>query len=240
MAVAATTSTRRSDPARGDRCLLWIAAGITPAAAHASLIASEPADGVVLDDPPATIVLTFNEQVAPTVLRLVAPGGMATELRDFHAEGSAIVIAPPPEWGRGTYALTWRVVSADGHPVGGALVFSIGAVTSAPPAGATFADPVVAGAIWLARICLYVGLFIGVGGAFFFDGDRTARRGGEAWPHSHRRRVGHRPRGRADRARIARASTFSACRFPTSPPGTSGPRRAPPRSFRRFSSRPPP
>ena len=147
--------------------LFWVVAGITPAAAHASLIASEPADGALLASPPAMIVLTFNEQVAPTVLRLVAPGGTATELRDFHAHDSAIMIMPPADWGRGTYALTWRVVSSDGHPVGGALVFSIGEVTAAPPAAVAGTDPIVAGGIWLARLCLYVGLFIGVGGAFF-------------------------------------------------------------------------
>ena len=62
--------------------------------------------------------------------------------------------------------LSWRVVSADGHPVGGSVVFSIGAASAAPPAVTEAIDRPVR-ALWLARLALYLGLFFGVGGAFF-------------------------------------------------------------------------
>ena len=69
---------------------------------------------------------------------------------------------------RGTQVLSYRVVSQDGHPVAGSLVFSIGAVTgAAAPAGAKSISIVIAGLIWLARIGVYLGLFVGVGGVFF-------------------------------------------------------------------------
>jgi len=63
--------------------------------------------------------------------------------------------------------LSYRVTSIDGHPIGGSLTFSVG------HAGGTVATPPVdAGAgpgalLWLARVVLYGGLFLGVGGAFF-------------------------------------------------------------------------
>ena len=56
------------------------------------------------------------------------------------------------------------MVSQDGHPVGGSLVFSIGVVTAS--AAKSNGGP-VAVLIWLARIGVYVGLFAGVGGVFF-------------------------------------------------------------------------
>ncbi|MBN9025613.1 MAG: copper resistance protein CopC, partial [Rhizobiales bacterium] len=69
---------------------------------------------------------------------------------------------------RGTHVLSWRVVSEDGHPVGGTLVFSVGAASSAANAAyAADRDPVVAAGLWLARLGLYAGLFLGIGGVFF-------------------------------------------------------------------------
>ena len=68
----------------------------------------------------------------------------------------------------GTHVLVWRVVSEDGHPVGGSLVFSLGAPSAGgqPEADAP-ADRAVQAALWLGKVVLYVGLFFGVGGAFF-------------------------------------------------------------------------
>jgi copper transport protein len=63
-----------------------------------------------------------------------------------------------------------RVISADGHPVGGTVLFAIGAPSAAPPAAApgdTQSDPAVRALLWLAKLVLYIGLFVGVGGAFF-------------------------------------------------------------------------
>jgi len=64
--------------------------------------------------------------------------------------------------------LSWRVISADGHPVGGALMFAVGAPSARPAAGAEGrADPGVRPVLWTVKVVLYVGLFAGVGGAFF-------------------------------------------------------------------------
>jgi copper transport protein len=135
-----------------------------PAFGHAALVGSEPPDGTVLADPPATLKLTFNEPVAPLVVRLIGPTGEAVTPA-VKAENSTLTVVPPP-LKRGTHVLSWRVISADGHPVGGALLFSIGAPT-ASPAGAPDTDPAVKAAIWAARLLIYLGLFVGVGGATF-------------------------------------------------------------------------
>jgi copper transport protein len=149
-------------------CLLWVLVALAlpaPAFAHAALIGTEPADGAVLAQSPDRFSLTFSEPVSPLVLSLVNPGGNTEALTSFRLDGQTVEIDNTQKLGNGTYVLSWRVISTDGHPVAGSLLFSVGAAGTAPVAS----DPVdwlLRSAIWLAKVCLYIGLFIGVGGAF--------------------------------------------------------------------------
>src|SRR5271166_4140689 len=147
--------------------ILAVLANTGAAHAHASLIRSEPADRAVVAQPPSELKLTFNEPVSPLVLRLVRPNGEVVELKNIAASAATIAVALPAGLSRGTHLFSWRVISADGHPVGGALTFSIGEPGATPAPLRTDADIGLRGAIWLARFFLYGGLFIGVGGAFY-------------------------------------------------------------------------
>jgi copper transport protein len=135
------------------------------ASAHASLVGSQPAEGAVLAQPPATLQLSFNEPVSPLVVRLIGPAGEALTAA-VKAENSVLTIVPPL-LGRGSYVLSWRVISADGHPVGGAVLFSVGAQSLSPALADLDTDPAVKLAIWATRLLIYLGLFVGVGGASF-------------------------------------------------------------------------
>src|SRR6476660_8262697 len=146
--------------------ILAVLANPGAAHAHASLIRSDPADRVVMAQPPPACTLIFNEPVSPLVLRLVRPSGDVEDLKDVSANGATVKVALPAGLSQGTHLLSWRVVSADGHPVGGALTFSIGQPSSVP-AARTDDDIRLRGLIWLARLVLYLGLFVGVGGAFY-------------------------------------------------------------------------
>lgn len=138
------------------------------ALAHAALVHADPEDGAVVATPPKSFVLTFSEPVSPIVLKLTEPGGDTAVLDHFMLHDSTLDIEAPAGLGGGTYVLNWRVISEDGHPVSGSAVFSIGAPgAQTAPAAAGSIDWPVRVAIWLARIALYAGLFIGVGGAFF-------------------------------------------------------------------------
>ncbi len=103
------------------------------ALAHAQLRASDPVEGAVIAEPPAMVVLRFNEPVAPLVLRLIGPDGAATDLAGS-VQADSVTVTLPAGLGEGTHLLSWRVASADGHPVGGTLTFHIGAPSAAPPA----------------------------------------------------------------------------------------------------------
>jgi copper transport protein len=139
-----------------------------PACAHASLVKAVPADGAVVPLAPPTLTLTFNEPVSPLAIRLIGPDGAPISPVAVVAENATVTITPPPGLRPGTHVLSWRVISADGHPVGGALIFSIGAPSRGPAAGADdIANHNVRAALWTAKVVIYVGLFIGIGGAFF-------------------------------------------------------------------------
>ena len=148
--------------------LAFLLGAAGPALAHASLISAEPAEGSVLAAAPERFSLTFNEPVSPLVLKLVRADGAAIPLDRYALHDTRLDIEAPPGLGTGTAVLSWRVISEDGHPVGGSIVFSIGAPSAAPPP--VMADTVgapVRAAIWTARVAIYVALFLGVGGAFF-------------------------------------------------------------------------
>ncbi len=145
--------------------LLWL---LIPSAAwaHASLIGSDPADGATLLRAPAQITLTFNEPVEPLNLRLVGSGG-ASPIAGIAEDGARLVLTPRQPLRDGAYVVSWRVISSDGHPIGGALTFFVGDKPAPAPLLTAPETAPLHGAIWLTRLAVYVGLFVGVGGAFF-------------------------------------------------------------------------
>ncbi|MER8479778.1 copper resistance CopC/CopD family protein [Mesorhizobium sp. M1163] len=145
--------------------LLAVIAAPNPASAHAALLKAEPADGAVLAQSPSQMSLTFSEPVSPLVLTLVRPDGTSIPLTSFRLSGQTVEVDNPQALKSGTHVLSWRVISADGHPVGGSVLFSVGA-PSAAPAASEAVDRELRTAIWIGKVFLYIGLFFGVGGAF--------------------------------------------------------------------------
>lgn len=184
------TTRRRSIPGRILLVLVALAfvpvfglLSASPALAHAALVESEPARSAQLTDFPEQIVLIFNEPVSPLKISLLTPGGQTILLPDAeHDQASVFVALPDTLDERGGHVLSWRVVSADGHPVGGSLPFSIGA--PGEPLGSSSIPAVEKGsaarvfAIWVSRLGVYIGLFFGLGGvvfAVFFESDSAVR-----------------------------------------------------------------
>ncbi|ESZ02127.1 CopD family protein [Mesorhizobium sp. M0923] len=135
--------------------------------AHATLIAAEPADGAIVAAAPRTVTLRFSEPARPLVARLIHPGGRTEILKEIGEKGSVIVLTLPSGLENGTHVLSWRVASSDGHPIGGGLVFSVGAPSAAAPATVEQSGLIVGIGLWSARFVLLVGLIVGVGGVAF-------------------------------------------------------------------------
>ncbi|MBP7000750.1 CopD family protein [Amaricoccus sp.] len=154
---------------RGARALL-AAAGLVAALlaggraeAHAELVAAEPPAGSVVAVAPAAATLAFSEPVTALAARWFRAGAPPVDAAP-RPEGARLVVPLPPGPIAGTLLLSWRVVSADGHPIGGSLAFSIGAPSTLPVAApaTTTAWPAA-----LAHGALTVALAFGVGGAVF-------------------------------------------------------------------------
>src|SRR6266498_440881 len=105
-----------------------------PATAHAVLVATTPAGFQVLDTAPREITLRFSETVDVSLaeVRLLGPRGadIGGVSRPAYPAGKpdTISVTVPKKLAGGTYTVTYRVVSADSHPVSGAFAFSVGAV----------------------------------------------------------------------------------------------------------------
>lgn len=148
---------------------VWLAGAAiaTSAFAHAALIRTDPPDGAVLKAAPTQVVLTFNEPVTPVELKLTDRSGKTRSLSEIHRVGDALAVSLRERMADGTAVLSWRVVSADGHPIGGALVFSIGHVTGAENPGVAGTDRATAIMLWSVRALFLGGLLFGAGGLFF-------------------------------------------------------------------------
>ncbi|MGX4656333.1 copper resistance CopC/CopD family protein [Micromonospora sp. SCSIO 07396] len=140
-----------------------------PASAHAVLSSSSPVASSVVPSAPSEVVLTFSESVrkVPDKVRVIAPDGSRADRGEPRFEGSVVTIGVDPAGPQGTYLVSYRVISADSHPVSGAFTYSVGA-PSTPPTDAgsdSRADPVVGVGVKVAKYLGYAGLLLVVGPA---------------------------------------------------------------------------
>jgi copper transport protein len=140
------------------------------ASAHATLVRTDPAHGAVLDAAPERVTFSFNESVigVPTGIKVFDATGEEVD-SSASVRGSELFVDLDEEVGDGTLVVVWRLVSEDGHPIGGSLSFSVGApsdVVDVPSAGADAGTdaPFVLG---LVRGLGYVGLLVAAGVAAF-------------------------------------------------------------------------
>ncbi|MBD8063424.1 copper resistance CopC family protein [Oceanitalea stevensii] len=102
--------------------------GLGPAAqAHDMLVASDPADGAVLDAPPESITLTFNNPPLEvgSVITVVDADGTTLVEGEGTLDGADVVLALDAELPAGQLEVRWRVASSDGHPIDGVIPFEV-------------------------------------------------------------------------------------------------------------------
>ena len=137
MGTARSLAATRIHPLRALAALLaalvagWLVVGVGgPAAAHDTLLESDPADGSTVDEVPEQAVLTFSADPTPT----------GAEALVIDADGTETQLAAPVLDGRtatwdlegvseGSNELVWTVISSDGHRIDGTITF---VVESAP------------------------------------------------------------------------------------------------------------
>ena len=105
-----------------------IIASMPIANAHTALVSSSPKQNAMLTASPKYISLTFNEEL------ISIAGKEVSKIRLFNAKGKEIKLPKPQvihkdivvvvsKLPASKYKVTYRVVSADGHPITGSFNF---------------------------------------------------------------------------------------------------------------------
>ena len=114
-----------------------------PAGAHAVLLSTQPTSGQTYPSSPKVVTLLFDEnvQVGLGGIRVLDPKGNRVETgKPTQSNGGKEVSVSVPTLAKGTYVVTWRVISADGHPVQNAFTFSVIQATSVGQAATALAN----------------------------------------------------------------------------------------------------
>ena len=197
---------RRAVTAAACALTAMLALVLTPARAdaHAELLSTEPAAGEHLATAPDQVVLHFSEAVnlGDDLVRVLDSAGDEVDAGDpVHLNGERSSVALPlPSLDDGGYVVSWRVISSDGHPVGGAFTFRVGDASAAAPGedqaliddvlgGSGQGDTVLGVVYGVARFAAFAGVIVLIGAIAFVAwlwpagrDDRRARRiGAVAW-----------------------------------------------------------
>ena len=178
-------------------CALVVAGALTApatAGAHAVLQHSTPHADATVDRSPRSIVFDFNERVAagPGAIRVFDERGRRIDHGEIeHPRPQSAGVPLPGSLGRGVYTATYRVISADGHPVSGGISFGVKAPVRVGRTGPTVAElladqepgAAVEGAYGTVRGLQYAALLLLLGALAFRllvwpAGASTGR-----WPH---------------------------------------------------------
>ena len=136
-ALVATATASRPAAAGGATLAL---PGVLPV--HARLAATVPEDGSTVATV-SEVVLTFSEEVNPSFVAVTVEGQGGDE-----TDGGAVVdgrdVTQPltTDLAAGEHVVTFRVVSADGHPVSGTVTFTTTGDASVPPPSSATASRV--------------------------------------------------------------------------------------------------
>jgi copper transport protein len=152
------------------------------ASAHASVLGTSPVDGQSVTPEPANVSVSFSENVSTSAGGLSVrntDGKRVDDGNNLVTGGTVLVVGLKPGLPDGTYIATYRVLSADGHPVSGSFVFGIGTgVIDRSASSGTGGDrtwQIIGG---VARFVMYLAALLSAGVAFFlaFIHDQLADR----------------------------------------------------------------
>ncbi len=178
--------------------LVFAVIGLTavPAFAHATLEGTDPGAGATVRRSPAQIRLSYSEPVEASLgaVRMFDSRADRVDVGEaHHPNGKASEVAVSvPKLDDGLYVVTWRVISADSHPIQGAYTFTVGSSNTTSKQAQGLANRLltdqggssIVGIVFaIARFGAFLGLAGLIGGGAFLAwvwrrgrSDRRARR----------------------------------------------------------------
>ena len=138
--------------------MMALTMGTSPAYAHAKLVSTSPTDGSSLTSVPDQVSFAFNENLlaGSTTIAFVDDAGTVISSSPGVISGTTITSPWPAAASTGQIQVSYRVVSADSHPITGTMTVTLSA-TDAPSESAatplispnTEVDPQSSPSIWL-------------------------------------------------------------------------------------------
>ncbi|MSO27739.1 MAG: copper resistance protein CopC [Candidatus Nanopelagicales bacterium] len=118
---------------------LALLVNLSTASAHTQLLSADPIDGSVLSSPPTQVVLTFDEALLEEAVAIAISNstGEVVSGTVASAAGAIVTIPWPTELAPDTYAVVYRIVSDDGHPVTGSIGLTYSAASGSPSVTST-------------------------------------------------------------------------------------------------------
>jgi copper transport protein len=145
--------------------------GAAPALAHATVAGSDPAESSRLQAVPAKVTVTFSEDVTLGGGYLKVVDSKSNIVSDGTAkiDGRTVSVPLKSGLGDGSYIVSYRITSADSHPIGGAYAFVVGngplvAATGSVVGGGT--NGVISKVFDVARFVGFIGVVL-LGGLVF-------------------------------------------------------------------------
>jgi copper transport protein len=105
-----------------------VVASVSAASAHAVVTSSQPTDGERLPTAPTSVTFQFTEPVKADLggLKVVDANGHRVDTGPTRTSGNSLTTSLQNGLLAGTYVASYRVISADSHPIKGAIVFAVG------------------------------------------------------------------------------------------------------------------
>jgi len=109
-----------------------------PVSAHSVLVSSSPPDGSIITSAPKQVTLTFNENIIAVgdEVSVLSPTGANVAVGTPSVVNATVTQPIKTLDTNGRYSISYRIVSADGHPVYRTLTFTLN-VAGLPTATAT-------------------------------------------------------------------------------------------------------
>ena len=122
-------------------CVVALLGFARPAAAHTSFVASDPADGSIIDGPVSDIVIQFtgvSEEAGEGFVALDSAGQLRRPSSVTTADSKTFTLSFDPALSGGLIGVRWSVRAGDSHPIEGSFSFTAG---GAPPTTPTTSPP---------------------------------------------------------------------------------------------------
>ena len=111
----------------------------SPAAAHSTLIGTDPPSGATLTTSPQDVVLRFDNPIEESFggVQVFSPDGDRMEAGQPVIDDTEVQVPLRPLPQPGTYTVVFRIISGDGHPVESDFTFTYEPVEPTPTAAPT-------------------------------------------------------------------------------------------------------